>query len=133
MEIITRCCNRLAEPGHHQGGEHVPRAAEKTVQCGDINSEQTWGPIALGGRTDDGQEVRGWAGGGAGLMQLEQLYGGDDDMGYGVYAVNCGDSFGESGEGGDLNAGKDSGRVKLEVRLNGSVGGRGFFLRRRME
>lgn len=38
------------------------------------------------------------------MGELGELHRGDDDVGNGVDAVNCGDGLGQSGEGGDLDA-----------------------------
>lgn len=58
--------------------------------------EQTWGPVALGCRPNDGQEVLGWSGSAARLRELGKLHGGNDDMWYGINAMDRGYGLGQT-------------------------------------
>ncbi|KAL1999350.1 hypothetical protein VTN02DRAFT_4653 [Thermoascus thermophilus] len=101
----------LAEPGDGQRGEHVARAAEEAVQGGHVDAEETRGAVGAGGRADHGEggRGRGRCRGGRGQGERGELHGGDDDVRDVVGLVDGGDGFGEGGEGGDFDAGEESG------------------------
>lgn len=53
-KIITSSHDGFAESGNRQGGEHVARAAEETVEGGYVDPEKARRSVGLSGGADDG-------------------------------------------------------------------------------
>ena len=83
----------LAQPHDRQRGEHVPRAAEETVDGGHVDAENPRGEVAAGRGPDDGHSIG----------CVWESDGRDDDVGDAVGLVEGRDGRAQRGEGGDLD------------------------------